>query len=285
MNLVQPPGRDGFIQRTHRDRHIIVFLSIVVRRPAVNVKILFLSDLHDNNKLFWVRIPSYALMCPLSSSQAVVHHEMSSNCERSFQLGETRVLTDLLGGIPYNSYSNSVFLDTLVIKRPFSFCEEATRSLSVENAGGHSEISEAFSIHYFVKTFGATDILYEKQIEYYIDYKMVDFITTIEGKRVGVSVTRAMRYPSPDRFTHEDALALLHKKLYGLIVSRNSVTDRHTFFKSVLHVWCQSYRIASILREVYSSLDIADYGLNVKGILILVLTVCESPSIYRNIPI
>ena len=89
---------------------------------------------------------------------------------------------------------------------------------------------------------------------------------------------------SPDRFTHEDALALLHKKLYGLIVSRNSVTDRHSFFKSVLHVWCQSYRIAMILRDVYSSLDITDYGLDVKGTLVLVLTVCESPSVYRNTP-
>ena len=210
---------------------------------------------------------------------------MSPNCERAFPLGEMGMLTNLLGDIPYNSYSNSVFLDTLTVKKPFIFCEEASRSLSVENAGGHSEISEALSIHYFVKTFGAKDVLYEKQIEYYIDYKMVDYVATIENRRVGVSVTRAMSYPSPDRFTHEDALALLHKKIYGLIVSRNSVTDRHSFFKSVLHVWCQSHRIAWILREAYSSLDIADYGLDVKGSLILILTVCESPGVYRNIPV
>ncbi len=286
-----PPGP---IQRNidgrRTDRRSVFIARIVVACPAdpygiANVKIGSLSEPLDN--LFWVpnhtSRRTHSLMCPLYSYYAVVRHEISPNCEREFPLGEMRHLTDLLVETPRN-YSNSVFLDVLTLKQPFTLCEEASRSLSVENAGGHSEVSEALSIHYFVKTFGATDILYEKQIEYFIDYKMVDYIATVMGKRVGVSVTRAMRYPSPDRFTHEDALALLHKKLYGLIVSRNSVTDRHSFFKSVLHVWCQSYRIAMILREVYSSLDITDYGLDVKGTLVLVLTVCESPSVYRNTP-
>lgn len=159
---------------------------------------------------------------------------------------------------------------------------EASGSLDVINAGGKSDVSEALSIQYFLSVFGATNFIYEKQIDYYIEYKMVDFICNIGYRRVGISVTRAMKYPHPDLFTFGDARNLLQKKLYGLIVARNAVNDCHTFYKSVLHIWCQTPHIAFLLREAYSRLDIDDYGLDVRGVVILALTICNTPEIYHN---
>jgi len=159
---------------------------------------------------------------------------------------------------------------------------EAKKSLFINNAGGKSEYSEALSIHYFQEKYNATDIIPEMEIEYWINYKMVDFLCTIQDYRIGVSVTRAMKYPNPDTYTKEDGFKLLHKKLYGMIVARNGVTDRHSFHKSILHVWCQTDKIAEILKSVYQSLDINDYGLDIQGIVILILTVCNSESIYKN---
>jgi len=68
-----------------------------------------------------------------------------------------------------------------------------------------------------------------------------------------------------------------------MIVARNVVYEKHSFFKSILHIWCQTPQIGQILRDVYTSLDLNDYGVDIQGVVILILTVCESPGIYRNI--
>lgn len=137
-------------------------------------------------------------------------------------------------------------------------------------------------MHYFELLYQAKEIILEMEVEYWTTYSMVDYICTIGDSRIGVSVTRAMGYPTPDLFQRADAEYLLKKKLYGLIVSRNAVSDKHSFYRSVLHVWCQTQRIADLLSDVFKSWEISDFGLEVQGTIILLLTVCQSPGIYCN---
>ena len=111
---------------------------------------------------------------------------------------------------------------------------------------------------------------------------MVDYICTVRDERVGVSVARAMGYPTSEFFTLESAARLLHKKLYGLIVARNAVIKSQSFTKSILHIWCQDASIAQLLQTAYSNLDNNDYGLDVKGVVILQLTICPDRRIYKN---
>lgn len=183
-----------------------------------------------------------------------------------------------------HSYKSSIISDELVLADFNKICltPQAKRSINVPNAGGNSVYSEAISIMYFEKVWSARDIILEMEVEYWIDYKMVDYICTINANRIGVSVTRAMGYPSPDFFTHEKAINLLKSKLYGLIVSRNSVDDKHTFYKAVLHIFCQNLRISRILKYVYSTFDIDDFGLDVRFDVTLILTLCEQQEIYDN---
>lgn len=165
---------------------------------------------------------------------------------------------------------------------------EGIRSLEVDNAGGNSQVSEAYSIDYFCSTgMGGRDVILEKEVKYWIDYKMVDFICTMgEGKgyRVGVSVTRAMGFPSPDCFTYEDALLLITKKVRGLVVARNSVIKSQRFFVSILHVWCQSVGIATMIHKAWDILtnDPNNAIEGLKGSLHLLLTVCPNPILYSN---
>jgi hypothetical protein len=153
----------------------------------------------------------------------------------------------------------------------------------VENAGGNSSISEGYSIDYFQSRFEATDVILEKSVQYWIDYKMVDFICTINNERVGISIVRGMHYINPALFTIEDARRLIRKKLEGLIVARNCVCDHHSFDKSVLHVWCQTQRIADLIQEAFHELneDNKDY-LQIKGSIVILTTVCDLPIIYNN---
>lgn len=173
-------------------------------------------------------------------------------------------------------------MDEYVLPKSSLVCDDAKRSITIDNAGGQSDISEMYSIDYFTQMYGASNTILEKEVAYWIDYKMVDFICTIDSNRVGVSVARAMGYPTSDKFTPEMASKLLYKKLYGLIVARNAVVKSQSFFKSILHIWCQDANVANLLREAYSKLDDNDYGLDVKGVLMLQLTICDDPQLYKN---
>lgn len=183
-------------------------------------------------------------------------------------------------------HRDKVFVD---VYRPvpiskMNMCDDARRSLASPNAGGKSALSEMLSMQYMHQVYGAEDTLIEMEVEYWLEYKMVDYVCSVKGVRVGVSVTRAMTYPNPSKFHIDHARTLLNKKLYGLIVARNSVTQRHTFFKSVLHVWCQTQRIANLVKEAYEEMDVSDYGLDIRGEVILLLTVCDESYIYTDRP-
>ncbi len=232
------------------------------------------------------------------------YHLISRGIIRKISIPDEQRLSRLLHDCEItHDYSHSVVIDEYDLPTKIQISPTAQRSLDVTNAGGKSEVSEAISMDYFERIFHAHDIILEMEVEYWIDYSMVDYVCTIDSsldpRRVGVSVTRAMGYKKkgiPQKvtdadkgkyldesvFTREDANHLLRKKLYGLIVSRNAVSDKHSFYRSVLHVWCQSHRIAEMLREEFGKFDINDFGLDIQGTVILLLTVCSFEGIYTN---
>lgn len=196
------------------------------------------------------------------------------------------------------------------------FSEVSKKCLASTNAGGKSIISEMLSIEYYTRSFGASDVLLEMEVGYWFCYKMVDYVCTIyyDGirneeklrisddealktsfekktasrarmetmsyRRLGVSVTRAMGYPDESFFKYDDAVALMRKKVYGLIVARNAVIKEHKFYKSVLHILCQSTRIARLMKQAYKNLDINEFAGLMKGYIIIHLTVCTESLIY-----
>lgn len=162
-----------------------------------------------------------------------------------------------------------------------NFTEDAIRSIAADNAGGKSWLSEALSINYFMERFGATKVIIEMEIEYWINYKMCDFICNIKDKRVGVSVTRAMQYSNLETFTLQAAYTLLHKKLHGLVIARNGVSKKHEFYTCALHVWCQTKEIAELLRMVYPRILSEDDTGTIKNVIVI-LSICDQEFIYTN---
>lgn len=77
---------------------------------------------------------------------------------------------------------------------------------------------QSLSMEYFSRRFQARDVVTEMEVEYRcMNWKKVDYICTLYGERVGVSVTRAMSYPNPAAFKPDEAYRLLYKKLFGLV--------------------------------------------------------------------
>lgn len=157
---------------------------------------------------------------------------------------------------------------------------DAFRALVTENAGGNSRRSEAMSIEYFVAFFQARDILLEKEVEYWFCSRMIDFLMTVRGRRVGVSVVRAMGYPNHTAFTLDKAISLLHKKIDGLIVARKCVSKRHSFQHSILHVQCPSWGVAKLIRLAWHLFVHSDLAGTVKGHLTCHITVMATSIIW-----
>ena len=235
------------------------------------------------------------LIPPQPSLSEVIGISPSKLCSAVYEDGSTRVaplfdtvrVAELLHGERKERnlrHADYIFIDKYnpASLEKMKMQRDALRSLTAVNAGGKSVLSEMLSMQYFSQVYSAESILLEKEVEYWVESKMVDYVCSVKGVRVGVSVTRAMSYPTPDKFNMEYARELLNKKLYGLIVSRNAVTAKHTFFKSVLHVWCQTTKIASYVKRAYEEMDLNDYGLDVKGVVVLLLTVCDESYVYTD---
>lgn len=141
----------------------------------------------------------------------------------------------------------------------------------VPNAGGASEKSEALSFELLNRTFGARLLKTEMEIEYdWCISKRTDFLVVMFGKRLGISVTRAMKFnpyrfrehratqhmlgEEHYRFTYEDARSLLQKKLYGVIMSTRDVIERDSWGQQLLHVWAADHETASVLAHAYADL-------------------------------
>lgn len=184
------------------------------------------------------------------------------------------------------------------------FGTEALRVLKNINAGGNSIVSEALSADLFAKMYKARNVRTEMEIEYiWHNWKICDMtmrfptsdkvVSRVEeipfvgnrGKEVrikhvnvGISVTRAMMYPNPDEFTLADAVVLLDKKLNGLVSARSGVCDCDAFYKSILHIWCQTPRIAELLREAYTGLP----KITRDNVLIICTVAENQPFIFFN---
>lgn len=163
----------------------------------------------------------------------------------------------------------------------FTLGREAKQILEEPNAGGASIVSEALSAEYMVRRFNATEVMTEMRIPYFSpDWKKVDYLTTIYNERVGVSVTRAMGYPTPDLFTEEDAARLCRKKLTGLVVARSGIVPSVGYSRSILHCWCQDHRIAHLMATAFQEFLTnaeEEEAMSYNNIIVL-LTVAENTS-------
>eukprot|EP01111_Echinosteliopsis_oligospora_P011540 TRINITY_DN3833_c0_g1_i1.p1 TRINITY_DN3833_c0_g1~~TRINITY_DN3833_c0_g1_i1.p1 ORF type:complete len:129 (+),score=18.49 TRINITY_DN3833_c0_g1_i1:568-954(+) len=112
----------------------------------------------------------------------------------------------------------------------------------------------------------------EMEIEYVPGSKITDYSIKVEGRDIGVSVTRAMKFckKNDEMFTEEDAERLLSKKLYGVNESTRGVISQ-SWEKQILHVWAQEEYMADILWDTYERLD-----QTLKSNTVVVVTVCHS---------
>lgn len=219
----------------------------------------------------------------LNTSDNIFFDDMTFYSYKKFSLPSWFFGITKKNKIGYSEWNNfEVFADKVEFdSKNILLNDIAYNSLTIDNAGGSSAYSEALSIEYFIRKFKADDFIYENQVSYWVRYKMCDFVCSIQGEKIGVSVTRAMNF-GLNVYTLEDAYNLLKKKIEGLIIARSGVSECHSFQKSILHIWCQSEYILMCCNEM-SKKYIKEHPcqISLKGLRII-LTLCDTTLLYDD---
>lgn len=152
----------------------------------------------------------------------------------------------------------ALFLDmTVTTERRLdvsAMTEDAQRVFKTENAGGSSELSEAFSMELLARTLGARLHKTEMELAYFTGdgsaSKITDYSIVLDGRVVGVSVTRACKGwpPIAGSYTVQDSLRLLSKKLLGVNESSRHVSNAD-WTKQMLHVFVADASYMAALNE------------------------------------
>ncbi len=123
------------------------------------------------------------------------------------------------------------------------------------NAGGSSIMSEVFAYEMLHRCELAGLLKTETEISYDTAGKITDLLVSIDSRKVGVSVTRAVGYPRDDPYTVEQAQTLLEGKLADILESTANVSDEDAWVRQILHVLAYGPEHAESLATAYAQID------------------------------
>ena len=112
--------------------------------------------------------------------------------------------------------------------------------------------SEVLSMELLSMLYNAKLERTEMELEYMMEGSITDYSVKINDCVIGVSVTRAMKYRGV--FSYEDALALMTKKMRGVMKSSENISEEHKWTKQVLHVWVQEPYMVALVEQAYAAL-------------------------------
>lgn len=123
------------------------------------------------------------------------------------------------------------------------------------NAGGSSVYSEVFAFEWLARCEGATLGKSENQIEYDVEGKKADILVEIDGRDVGVSVTRAMTFPFGNPYQLSAALSLIERKLDDLQLATMQVSAADRWTAQMLVLLAYDTQHAQVAMQAWSMLD------------------------------
>jgi hypothetical protein len=142
-----------------------------------------------------------------------------------------------------------------------SLSTDGQRMFDTPNAGGSSTESEVMSLEVLRACESAKLLKTETEIAYAPPDNtgpptITDLSVEIDGKKVGVSVTRAYR-PQAQPFPDADVKSLLEKKLEGVNRSSQRVLPQDKWVKQILHVFAANKSQADAVVRVLPTIDAA----------------------------
>lgn len=147
------------------------------------------------------------------------------------------------------------------------------------NAGGSSGLSEVFAFEQLSRCELASLLKTETEIVYDTAGKITDMEVSVDGEKIGVSVTRAVAYPFGSTYTLDTATNLITKKLTDIKASTANVSDADRWRKQILAILAWDSAAADTMAQAW-----ANVGDDVRADTIVVLTTTDGEDlfIYNN---
>ena len=123
------------------------------------------------------------------------------------------------------------------------------------NLGGTSLYSEVMAFETLARCQGVELVKTEAEIIYETEGKKTDLLVTLDGTALGVSVTRAFKYPPGTPLEVADATALLEDKLADIQESTANVAAEDAWERQVLAVMAWDATAASSLQTAFDGLS------------------------------
>ena len=146
------------------------------------------------------------------------------------QIRFTNAITDLSD----DSYKSHVIIDSYKTAKTFKLIDSIKTLYEMDNAGGASAQYSEYLSGVVYSGFGAHSFIEEMAVPYWFNYKKVDYLCSIYGQRIGISVKRAVnreimlqlkelkrkdaRNLTDATFTRKEADRFLDSAIRGLIV-------------------------------------------------------------------
>jgi hypothetical protein len=137
---------------------------------------------------------------------------------------------------------------------------DAQTVYNAATSGGSSLYSEVFSMDSLVRGEGALLVKTEAEVVYDVPGPLIDMLIDIGGTRLGVSVTRAITFPTGETVPVADAMTLLNDKLGDLLASRTNVSAQDAFAKGILHVFVENDASAANVVTALGGIDATTLG-------------------------
>lgn len=168
----------------------------------------------------------------------------------------------VLSAMDLTSATPELIHDTFTFDRKFVdpddrplLTEGGQHMISIPNAGGSSILSEVFAFEQLARCETATLLKTETEIVYSTAGKMTDLEVFLDGRKIGVSVTRAMTYPYGGTYALDSATQLISRKLSDIKMSTANVSAEDKWDKQILAVLAWDATAAATVEQAWQALD------------------------------
>lgn len=144
-----------------------------------------------------------------------------------------------------------------------------------DNAGGSSVMSEIFAYEQLARCELAPLLKTETEITYDTAGKITDLLVEVDGRKIGVSVTRAFAFPIGTPYSLSQATTLLERKLSDIQMSTANVSDADRWEKQILAYLAIDAQAADTVVEAWGNASTA-----LKADTILLVTVTSGADLF-----
>ncbi len=170
--------------------------------------------------------------------------------------GSCGVLDDeLVSGESFFFLNSIDFLNDPYDEVDYAFLTEGGQKILDDVSAGNSVYSKVFAYEVLARCEFAGLLKTENEIGYDPDTERTDIIVNIDGLKIGVSVTKAVKFPFDLEYTVADAQTLLSNKLNDIVQSSQNVLPEDKWEKQILHIIAYSDSHAFSIETAYNSLD------------------------------